>query len=331
MKRVNCIILLLLILWPASGLHAQSTGILRLTVDRIPATLLIDGDSVEVAYFGNELRAEMWFTLELPAGEHLLQCYATGFQTLEETFTLTGGDTASFEFVLQPQIIIAKPKPVDPVPPGLVRLLITSIPSGATVIVDNQKIDPVTPAVIEREAGEITIETRLDGFQPLSCSQNFVAGKTVSAHFLIRRMPPAVPLAEELGLEYLPTVKKRDERAADRLKKKLQGMAETFAIIPLGQGLLAKMLADDDAQKGANILLISGVTLAVGSWIASRVLPPRKKAAARKWNAEAAKKNKEAAIQNKQIELTIQELYAEAIAQWADENDDRGVVEISEQ
>jgi hypothetical protein len=169
----------------------------------------------------------------------------------------------------------------------------------------------------------------LEGYEALSHTQEYAGGKVVSLHFLLRSRPPNPPQAEELDLVYQPTIPMRDEKSAERMREMFTGLAETFAIIPTGQGLLAKFLAGEDAQQEANVLLISGVTLSVGSWLCSKILPARKMAGIKKWNARAAEANVAVRAHNSEVEALVQQKYAELIDDWARENEDRGVVKVT--
>jgi hypothetical protein len=120
----------------------------------------------------------------------------------------------------------------------------------------------------------------------------------------------------------------KDETAADAVRKRCNGLAELFAIVPLGQGVMARIAWGEDGRREANTLIIAGVGLTTGPYLLGSILSKRKRGTIRAANKLITRQNTEAQEYNRQVEKQVRELNAAAVAEWGTHNRVRGRVEV---
>lgn len=216
------------------------------------------------------------------------------------------------------------------VSPDSAYLNIISSPDTAFISINNSSTVRATPLNLALGPGPYKIEAARDGYEPLTRELNLMAGKRISANFILKSIPPPPVEAESLGLFYLPEQPLRDPAEADKLRQSFNRWAEIFAIIPFGQGMLAKLLVDDEEQQHINILIISGATLSLGSMVLGRILSNRKRDRIETSNARIKEENKVSQAHNLEIDEQLREKNDEALQEWLLENEGRGRVVIQE-
>lgn len=119
------------------------------------ATLVIETQPAgAVVTINGILRGETPCTIErIPEGEALVIISAVGYQSVSERIKLAAGKRETMTLVLQP-------KPA--------QLLITSLPPGARVYVNNDRRGETPLTLAELEPGTYRIRVELDGFDPLA-------------------------------------------------------------------------------------------------------------------------------------------------------------------
>lgn len=209
-----------------------------------------------------------------------------------------------------------------------INLVITSSPDSASIYLESKGTESVTPAGFTLSPGKYTLEVVRENYEPLAQNITLQMGTDVTVGFILKAFPPLPLTAESLGMEYKPIIKPRDLGEADAVMQRYSRLAEVFAIIPFGQGLLGKFLASESNQKEANILLISGAFLSIGSYTIGKIASSRKRKKIEKHNLIAKEENELIMQENKEIDQLINEQNRLAVDRWLSENSGRGKVVI---
>jgi hypothetical protein len=215
------------------------------------------------------------------------------------------------------------------VPVDSVLLSITSTPDSGMILVDGIGLDLKSPGRIVVPAGEHVVEVYLSGYEPLADTLEIESGQALNLDFLLSPLPPQPMAAESLGLLRLPILKPIDEKHADRVKAQWTALAEAFAVMPLGQGVVARIALSEDHRTQANALILTGIGLSVGSWIASKILFKRKLRQIRRRNEEIPGENRAAQRHNLEVEQLLAEANASAVDEWLEASMGTGKVTVT--
>jgi hypothetical protein len=205
-------------------------------------------------------------------------------------------------------------------------LLIDSDPDSANILIGGKASDVTTPHSFSPEDTVSLVEVVKTGYEPLAEKIRLSPGEKVIATYLLKAFPPDPITPEELGFEPVPQQPILDVKAADRLKSKFLGLSLTFAIVPFGQGVLAKALLDDDDKGLGDALIISGAVLSAGSYALGKILSSKKRSDIKRKNEIIKIENEAAKEQNREIDKAVKTAYDEAVELWLMENADRGRV-----
>ena len=217
---------------------------------------------------------------------------------------------------------------VDSVPDSS-TVSIQSSPIGGFIFLDGQDIGMIAPAEIRVSSGEHLFELVLEGYEPLAKRLGLEAGKRTRLEFSLKSLPPSPVTTEQLGLVSAPLIARLDEKRAANLERKWTGLAETFAIVPLGQGLLARIVLPKEHHSAANSMVIAGLGLTAGSYLLGKILGKRKLRQIRARNDEIPSLNDAIRLQNQEINQTVRAANSQAVRIWMAENEGRGVVTIT--
>lgn len=209
--------------------------------------------------------------------------------------------------------------------PDSIVLSVESVPDSAAISVNGKASGRLTPSIFALESGGNVIEVMKEGFEPLAEKIELMTGRRAKATFLLKSLPPSALVASDLGLEKEAKKIPLDEMAADRIKAKFNGLTVTFAIIPFSQGLMARLLLDDQSNPG-DILMISGAVLSAGSFILGKVLSSRKRSMIIKQNEIINQENLEIDQRNKEIDKLVREKNDEMVQDWLSKNSGKGKV-----
>jgi hypothetical protein len=179
-------------------------------------------------------------------------------------------------------------------------------------------------------AGDHSLVASRERFEPLSHSLTLPPNSEFTLTFLLKAEEPFPLTAPELGLDRRELAPLRVEDEAKQLRQQFNSFAEVFAIVPLGQGLMARLVAGESGKNQANTLIITGIGLTAGSYLLGKILSSNRLSNIRSQNEEATRANDEAKDHNRQIEKQVQERNDEIIAEWRIQNADRGRVEVEE-
>lgn len=314
----------------ANALEVPDSGFVRIRVDRDAVVAGLNGVPVLFDSDGNRMAMDSWFTLRVAAGLHFITLSGEGYQTVELPVAVKRDEVTAIELSYDSVSTFAPVMPTidDTLHAKLGRVAVFSDPTRAALRLDELDAHLITPSEVTVPAGDHAFSVSAEGFEPLTQRLALSPDSDLTLNFLLRAEPPSPLSAEEMGMEYKPLIPLIDEAEADRLRRKFNSLAETFAIIPLGQGVLAKLILGKDESKGADILIISGAGLTAGTYLLGRILSSKKRSHVRTRNQTITLQNKEASENNKNIDQVVREKNAEARSTWELENQDRGRVEV---
>lgn len=210
-------------------------------------------------------------------------------------------------------------------------VIIISEPIRASIFLNNKETVMLTPTELRLPVGEYIIELVILDHDPLATRIKLTKNQTVTASFPLKPFPPPPVTPDQLGLAFVPSKPLLDEKIAARLKERWRSVTETFLIVPLGQGLLAKLLLAEENQSEANVLILTGIGLTVGSHILGSVLHRRKLHRIRKRNEEIPFENELAKTANLKLAELVKTSNVEIVEQWLLECEGKGVVHITVQ
>lgn len=208
-------------------------------------------------------------------------------------------------------------------------LSVSSSPENSFVEIKGRASTEATPLTLELQPGKYQLEVFKEGFEPLSHEFGLTEGQRIAAQFILKSFPPAPLTLDSLDLFYIPERPLLDITEADRLSQSFKRMAEMFAIIPMGQGIIARMILEGDDRRQANILIAVGATLSGGSLIMGKILSNRKRQAIERENRLIEEENATSQKHNLDIDRQLKEKNEEQQELWMQENKDRGRVIIN--
>lgn len=323
-KIYSFIIFILMIAYPLIA-QADST-VVRIKTNLDNAKLFINEKEYQTDDYGNILKKDAWFLMKFGEGFYQLQLTHEKYPTIDTTFTLAGEEVHSLvlSFPLESDTInniINNPRTRD--------FMLLSDPPGGTVTLDGATLEGVTPMTLQVNTDSFTVEVYKDGYEPLVSDLMFAEQQRLQATFILKAFQPAQLTSDSLGYTMENEIPLIDMRKAEQIENEFTGMAESFAIFPFAQGLIAKLILDKDDQKEANVLVISGAVLSGGSFLLGKILGKRKRNQIEKENEFINNQNAEIQKSNKEIEELVKEQNTARKKQWRLDNANRGVVEIS--
>ncbi|MDH3891916.1 MAG: PEGA domain-containing protein [candidate division Zixibacteria bacterium] len=313
----------LLVLLFAHAAAAQDTASVKIKVDVDNVLLTVNSDTVAEDSHGSSLTKGAWFILNLPVGDYEFGFNHAGFETQHQSVSLTPNQIVTLDIAFLP--------PVIPAEPATGAVTVESEPDSATIMVDGRAVESVTPAQLDLAVGERMVEVVGPGFELLSKTVTVDSMHRTIMKYTLRPEPPPELTAESLGLVYDDQLPKINEEKADMLRRQFNSMAETFAIIPLGQGLLASVLLDSDDQGTAHALIISGVVLTAGSYLLGKTLSARKLRNIQSENEEIDSYNARADAHNFEVDQAVNAANKEAMKKYQIDNRGRGRVKVTKE
>jgi len=217
---------------------------------------------------------------------------------------------------------------IDAADTSLATLYITSSPESSFVDIKGRSSTEVTPLTLGLQPGDYQLEIFKEGFEPLSHNFGLMAGQRISAQFILKSYPPPPLTVDSLDLFYIPERPLLDINEADRLGQSFKRMAEMFAIIPMGQGIIARLILSGDYRRQADILIATGAVLSAGSLITGKVLSNRKRRAIEDANRQIGEDNAASQKHNLEIDRQLKDKNDEARQLWELENENHGRVII---
>lgn len=310
--------------------HAQGEGTVEIGVDVDSVLLSIDG----VPYLPDSTRPEIssanTATIVLPSGEHSLEFSRPGYEPITKVVMVTAGSIAevnlNFAAIGGAESFGNNEGAITE---GVASLEILSDPDNAAIYLNNKDLGQPTPYMLEVPGGNHVVELMLEGYESLAERVEVAANQRASLQFVLKTLPPPATTADELGLVKAPQTPLMDENLAIKTKQWWNGLSETFLIVPLGQGLMAKLLLDDNNQKEANVLVISGVALTAGSYLLGKIMSARKRRQIIHRNEEIVIENDAVRKHNSEIDQIVRDTNNQSIERWLDENKRRGRVKVS--
>jgi hypothetical protein len=320
------------------GGHAFSqqqadAGIIRIKVNIENARISLDGNSIEKDSYENHLTRDNWFILSLSPAEYTFVFESEGYNPIERRVTLESGQVTTLDIVF---ILSGEPDSVLTTPPDASStefsfLTVTSSPESVSVKLDQETQAKITPFEADVSAGVHTIHASRRGFEPLSYEYDFPAGERFKLNIIMAEEQPMEMAAEELGLEYMELRTAREKQEAEKIRSQFNNLAESFIIIPTGQGVLAKLIMGKSGSRGADILIATGAGLTISAYFLGKILSSRELKKIEAENSEISEENVRAGEHNRMVRQTVADRYNEALERWLENNKDRGIVEITVQ
>lgn len=318
--------LALLLLSTFATAQEQNTALIKIKVDVEGVTILLNEDSLLVDSYGSPLLAEAWFVLNLLPGEYQFSFLHPDYDTQIRELTVEQAEIATIEVRFLPEDV----PPIDSASITAIttRVSLSSVPLEAMIMLDGKMLEDETPAYIKVGSGAHDIEVLKDGWEPLTHTVRINSSNAIVLNYILMPMPPANSAPEALGLQYRDKLIPLDARGAEKLRATFNSLTETFAILPLGQGLVAKAFLQGEQDKTADLLIASGVVLTAGAYILGRVLYKKRLNKISTRNAEIGQINLEFDELNKMVDQAIEEHDGKLLEIWLNENQGKGKVEV---
>ncbi len=147
----------------------STRGLLYVTSKPSGASVRIDGNFVGVTPIKKH---------RLDAGEHELITFLSGFDEATQKVQIVGGAAAKVK------VRLSKQSPTDG------RVLVSSKPAGARVMIANQEVG-VTPVDIDYRKGHYVLRWILDGYEPVEQKVEVKGGRRNKFHVKLQRALPA--------------------------------------------------------------------------------------------------------------------------------------------
>ncbi len=210
--------------------------------------------------------------------------------------------------------------------PGGASLSLISDPPGAEIEFSGRV--EVAPVDLELPSGRYLLDATLSGHELLHTSLQLAEGDTAQVVFTFRREAPTKPPPGELGLAYEMVYPPIPFISAYRIESTYWSLVETFAVIPLSQGLFLKMADPDATGSPAEEMILAGVGLVAGSYLGGKFLHARKVRQITDRNEEVAFLNDSAEGHNREVDQAIRLQHVANLAIWEQEGEGRGRVEV---
>jgi hypothetical protein len=307
---------------------AQDSALVRIRTGDTATTIRVNGQEIGQDFFGASLQEGQWFILKLPSGNYLFEFVSPQGDFFDTTLTITGDSVYSLDLLTWGRDTTREPH-VDSTGGVQATLYVESVPDSTDIVLDRKLTGQVTPAEFQLPPGSHTVELVKPGYEPLAERIDLAQGDSITATFLLRVEPPPPLTPESLGLQLLKEKPLLKEEKAEVIRQRCNAFAETFAIAPLTQGILAKMLLTGSGEKQADMLIISGAVLTAGMYLAGKIFSTRKRLQIRRTNQLLAAENLEIKAQNKEVRKIVQQRYAELVKQWQKQNRNTGKVIIT--
>jgi len=304
----------------APAQEKDSTGILRIQIDIDEVTLTIDEKNIGSDSYGNRLLKQSSFILSLASGHHNLIFSAENYEPIDTAITIVFNEILALNIKFLVDKSTIKPI-VEPV-----NVNIIAQPDSINILVNNKPDTMTTPVSISLVPGTLSFIAFREGYQSLINNYELNKNKSTTLEFLLKKNRPAKITILDLGLEYKTILVERNVAEAKAIRSKYNNLAEMFVIFPLSQGILAKLILDSNHDSDADVLIISGTILSVGSFLLGKILSKTRKNLVQKYNEQIKVDNQLAIEFNAEIDRTITTQNAENLKQWELENDNKGII-----
>ncbi len=309
---------------------AQQVGSVKMKIDLDSVSVDLDGNPLSLDSIGLALTADNWTTVTVVAGEHLFQFSHPQHDPISRRVMVAEGVEAVLDIQFLPNPPTDQPAPAeDTVWADTATLVVTSTPDSASIYLNNRELLKPTPFTLDVSTGAHVLELFKEGYEPLAHRIEVASNQSASLNFLLKTLPPPPVTADQLDMELQKTQPMLNIEEAKKVRQWWNGLAETFLIVPLGQGLLAKALLDDDSQKEANVLVIAGVGMTTGSYLLGKILSVRKHNQIIRRNEEIVVANDAARQHNSDVTRIVKSTNEEAIERWLEENKRKGKVRVT--
>jgi hypothetical protein len=326
-------VLAVAVLWSVSVSAQESadSGIIRLRVDLDSVMVSLDERTpLALDSYGNPLRGDAWFLFEVTTGIHVVSLSHPRYESIARTVTVVRDEVTTLEINFISDTTAADGIVGPPTAAAvLTRLIVTSDPPRATVSIIGRSEQLETPTELNLPAGEYRLVVVAPGYDTLQHLQVLRPSQRVVAHCVLKEERPQSATPTGLGMSYEMTMPLADEAEADQIRRRFTMWAEIFAIVPLGQGVLARSVMGESRRGDTDALIYAGLVLTVGSYLTGRIASRAKRSRIRSRNATLTVANRDADDYNKTLDGLIRDRNAETLMIWRTTNRDRGRVTVT--
>lgn len=226
---------------------ASSGGSLQVLADPAGATILLDG---------KEMGQPPVVAKNLTQGTHIVEAKLAGHETASREVTISDGKLATIKLTLAP-IKVAAPEPAAPTQ-GIV--MVTGVPAGSQVAVDDQAAQTISTAGITLTEGEHTLKVTAQGYEPLTRKVSVSAGMTLQLDVTMTAVEQEVVKTKDPA-----TVAKEAETKPDDSPSEIE-MVDVKGLSSFGARLVPPKYFTADISAGFPYFLEARMSTGVLDW-----------------------------------------------------------------
>lgn len=326
MKKLTLLLFSFILL--TSSLLAQDSTLIRIRVDVDSAKIQINNEDVIADSYGKTLVKDSWFILNLPIDTYNIKITSGLYDPIDSTIILVLKEIHTFdirfiEIIYEDTAAYFKEIPAST---EVVKLVLNSDPDSGTIVFGKKEIDDKTPAYMYVRPGEYSFIVSKEGYEPLMSLVKIEPEIPISANFKLKNFKPAPVTSDSLGLSYMVQKPMLSLKSTANIRKKYNALAESFAIFPLAQGILARLVVDKSQYGKTDGLIISGVVLTLGSYLLGKILYKKKRKYINEENERRILENAQVESNNQTVDQAVREENAARLKDWQKNNRNRGEV-----
>lgn len=310
------------------SINATDSTLVRVKVDMDSITLNINEQQQAIDYYGNYLIKDTWFMLFLKPGEYDFIFKKNDSLLSDTTVTIVDQEVITLGYLFLAPIIMDSSKADSEITDKKVILTINSDPNSAFVIMNDDSTNQTTPFTVTLPPDSVKIEVYKENYKNLISTMMLELNRKINANFILKTLSPSGVTPESLGLSYLPIQTVRDTLSLKKIANQYKSMSELFFIFPFLQGVILKLVVSDDKQNNADIMILSGAGLSIGTRLLGKIIVKKKRRNILQGNEQLELDNLEALEKNRLLDSIITSKNDELIKDWEKENINRGKVEI---
>ncbi len=324
------LILILVILSTAVVSAQTDSALVRIRTDTDSTKIQINNQDVLEDSYGNTLVKNSWFILNLPIETYNLKITSLNYNPIDSTITLIKGEIYTFDIKFKEIIYEDTTDYYESLTEDfeVVKLVVQSEPDSCSFVIEQNTIEKSTPFELFFRPGEYSFLATKEGYEPLKSTIKIEQKIPLLANFILRDFKPEEIMPESLGLNYMSQLPLLNAKSADNIKVKYNSLAESFAIFPMAQGILARIVVDKSQYRIAETLIISGVGLTLGSYFLGKFLYKKKKQYIIDENIRRESDNAMADENNRQVDMQVNDENIARLKAWQRKNRNKGQVVI---
>lgn len=324
------IIIFLIILTTTTVAAQVDSALVRIRTDIDSSLIQLNNQVIIEDSYGNPLIKNYWFIINLPIETYNIKITAGNYNPIDSTITLVKGEIYTFdvqftEIKNEDTIIYFEelPEAVE-----VVKLVVQSEPDSCSLVIGQETIEKHTPIDLFFKPGEYLFRVSKEGYDPLKSRIKIELEVPILANFKLKSLKPNQVLPESLGISYMTQMPLLNVKQAEKIKVRYNSLAESFAIFPMAQGILARLVVDKSHRRTAEVMILSGVGLTLGSYLLGKILYKKKRQFILDENIRREVDNGMVDSNNKKVDQMINEVNTSRMKEWLRNNRNRGEVII---